>query len=346
MSAPGPEAARARPARAVAAAGRRPPSRHPPRPAARVGPRNEFLEVQRARLLSTLTRAVAEVGYQQLSITRIVSRAGVSRKTFYDLFSDQEDAFLAAFDDAVARIGAPAAEAYAEPGAWEERLRAGLETVLSLLDEEPALARLCVMEAPRVGPRVLKRRAEILEELARVVNEGRRGGRARRGAGPPPLTAHSLVAGALSVVHDRLLAPAPGPLSELVGPLMSMIVFPYRGPAAAAREIRRRARSAGRPLNPGRLERVPAGNPLGDLGTRLTYRTIRVLSVVAERPGASNREIAEGAGVVNQGQISKLLVRLASLDLIENVVENPGRGFANAWRITPRGEEIRRAVKL
>ncbi|MFI5005434.1 MAG: hypothetical protein ACHQE6_10525, partial [Solirubrobacterales bacterium] len=163
---------------------------------------------------------------------------------------------------------------------------------------------------------------------------------------PPPLTSQSRAAGAVSVVHDRLLAPDAGPLSELVGPLMSMIVFPYRGPAAAAREVRRRPRSTGGPRSRGRLERAPVGNPLGELGTRLTYRTIRVLSVVTEHPGASNREIAEGAGVADQGQISKLLIRLASLDLIENVVETPGRGFANAWRITPKGEEIRRAVKL
>ena len=191
-----------------------------------------------------------------------------------------------------------------------------------------------------MGPRLLERRAELIEELAQIIEGGRRGSRARRGAGPPPLTAHSLVAGALSVVHDRLLAPRPAPLGELVGPLMSMIVFPYRGPAAAAREIRRPARVARK------LKRSPRSNPLGALGTRLTYRTIRVLEVVAKRAGASNREIAERAGVADQGQISKLLIRLASLGLIENVTESPGRGIANAWRITPKGEEIRHAVKL
>ncbi|MFI5005611.1 MAG: TetR/AcrR family transcriptional regulator, partial [Solirubrobacterales bacterium] len=100
---PGPDIARARPARAVAAAGGRPPSRHLPQPGGRTAPHNGFLEVQRARIVSTLTQAVAELGWAQLSITRIVSRAGVSRRTFYDLFTDREDAFLAAFDDAVAR---------------------------------------------------------------------------------------------------------------------------------------------------------------------------------------------------------------------------------------------------
>ena len=46
---------------------------------------------------------------------------------------------------------------------------------------------------------------------------------------------------------------------------------------------------------------------------RLTYRTVRVLTFIGEHPGASNREIAEGSGIADQGQISKLLTRLARL---------------------------------
>jgi AcrR family transcriptional regulator len=190
---------------------------------------------------------VAEVGYTQLSVTRVVTRAGVSRGTFYELFSNREELFLEAFDDAVARIGAAVERRCAREGPWQERVRAGLEATLGLLDQQPALARLCVVEAPRAGTKVLRRRAEILDGFARIVEEGREGGRDRPGGGPPPLTAQSLVAGAASVVQERLLTPAAGPLAELAAPLASMIVFPYRGPAAAARELERPARQAGRP---------------------------------------------------------------------------------------------------
>jgi TetR/AcrR family transcriptional regulator len=343
VSAPGPETARAQRTAVVAAAGGRPPGRHTPRPATGAGPRHNVPEAQRARLLKATTQIVGEVGYAQLSVSHLVARAEVARATFYELFSDREDIFLAALDEAVAQIGAMARTAYAGGSTWEERVRAGLETALGLLEEEPALARLCIVESPQAGPIVLQRRAEIVERLARVVDEGRGSGRGRRGAGPPPLTAHSLVAGALSVLQERLLNGAPGPLSELAGPLMSMIVFPYRGPAAAAKELRRPARSPEQPRQLGRLEQ---GTPLEDVGNRLTYRTVHVLSFVAEHPGANNREVGSGVGISDQGQISKLLVRLASLGLIENLVEPRGRGIANAWRITPKGDEIRRTVKL
>ena len=78
---------------------------------------------------------------------------------------------------------------------------------------------------------------------------------------------------------------------------------------------------------------------------RLTYRTIRVLGVIAEQPGASNREISEGAGIVDQGQISKLLSRLSQYGLVENFGHGQRRGMANAWELTPRGAQLESASR-
>jgi DNA-binding MarR family transcriptional regulator len=86
-------------------------------------------------------------------------------------------------------------------------------------------------------------------------------------------------------------------------------------------------------------------DPLEGLNMRLTYRTVRVLMVIAEHPGASNREIAEGSGIVDQGQISKLLNRLARLKLVENLGEGQEKGAANAWHLTPRGAQVERATR-
>ena len=59
-------------------------------------------------------------------------------------------------------------------------------------------------------------------------------------------------------------------------------------------------------------------DPLDEVDMRLTYRTARVLACIAERPGASNRVVAEHAGVADPGQISKLLRRLEGLGLAVN----------------------------
>jgi DNA-binding MarR family transcriptional regulator len=77
---------------------------------------------------------------------------------------------------------------------------------------------------------------------------------------------------------------------------------------------------------------------------RLTYRTIRVLGAVGAHPGASNREIGAVAGMEDQGQTSRLLSRLAKLELIENTYTGRAGAGPNAWALTPRGAAIERAT--
>src|SRR5271165_3743945 len=182
------------------------------------------------------------------------------------------------------------------------------------MDEEPAIARLCVVEALAAGERVLERRAEVLDELATVIDEGRAAGGGEHE--PPELTAEGIVGAVFAVVHTRLLDRDAEPLTDLLGALMSMIVLPYVGAQAASAELRRPRLKPRRGVRRQRSRR--SGDPLEGLNMRLTYRTVRVLTVIAAQPGASNREIAERSGIVDQGQISKLLARLARLELVEN----------------------------
>src|SRR2546423_13065994 len=59
--------------------------------------REEVELSQRARLLQAATETVAELGYVKTTVADILARAGVSRATFYQLFSDKEDCFNAAY---------------------------------------------------------------------------------------------------------------------------------------------------------------------------------------------------------------------------------------------------------
>ncbi|MGO8906444.1 MAG: MarR family transcriptional regulator [Solirubrobacteraceae bacterium] len=78
---------------------------------------------------------------------------------------------------------------------------------------------------------------------------------------------------------------------------------------------------------------------------RLTYRTVRVLAAIAAQPGLSNRQISQRAGITDQGQISRLLSRLARLQPIENTGQGQRKGSANAWRLTGHGEAVDRAIR-
>jgi AcrR family transcriptional regulator/DNA-binding MarR family transcriptional regulator len=290
-------------------------------------------------MLAAAVDAVDEVGYAGMTVAQVISRARVSRKTFYDVFADREDCFLAAFDQALAQGRELLGEAYRAEDSWSEGVRTALARLLSTMDEEPALTRLVVVEALAAGERVLGRRAEAFSELAAAIDRGRREPDA---LDPAEVTAEGVVGAVFAVLHARVLDGGERPLTELLGQLMSIIVLPYLGAEAANSELKRPAPEL--PGGRGRRRRR-RGDPLEGLQMRLTYRTVRVLMVISEQAGASNREIAERSGIVDQGQISKLLNRLARLELVENLGDGQEKGAANAWHLTQRGQAVERATR-
>lgn len=312
------------------------------RPGPRKMPRVQVAEIQRGRLLGATVDVVEEVGYSHLTVAQVITRAKVSRKTFYDLFEDREDCFLAVFDEAVERIAVLASEAHAEQSNWRDGVRAGLLAILSFMDDQPALARICIVEALGAGPRVLESRVRVIERLKRVVADGepaaQRRSRPRKGQAGE-IAVEGVVGAAFTVLHTRLLERNNAPLVNLLGPLMSLIVLPYKGSRAAGEELSR-PRPKGRRRKP-----QSRRDPLGGLDMRLTYRTMRVLSFIGEHPGASNREVAEGAGIADQGQMSKLLARLERLELLGNTGAGQRHGACNEWHLTDRGRSVERAAR-
>lgn len=295
-------------------------------------------EIQRARIVAAMIDVVSERGRANATVAHVVARSGVSRRTFYEVFDDFESCFLAALDQAIARACEYVLDGYSPREKWQTRIRTALLGLLEFLEDEPAMGRLCVVETLGAGVRVHERRERIVNAAIAVVDEGR--AQSRVGATLPALTAEGIVGGVLSVLHARLLAP-PGEgdsLLELTGTLMGMIVLPYLGSASAKKE-------SSRPV-PERRSRpsAPAGDPLRGLDMRLTYRTVRVLLAIAAKQGMSNREIGAAAGIVDQGQISKLLNRLERLGLVENSGPGRVRGASNAWSLTSKGLEVERLV--
>jgi AcrR family transcriptional regulator len=298
--------------------------------------RERVSEIQRRRMLAAMVEAAAEHGGGSVTVAHVVARSGVSRRTFYEIFEDREDCFLAAFDDAIEKAAQRVVPAYCEPRQWTDKVRVGLTRLLGLLDEDIGLGRLLIVEALGAGPRALERRQELLEKLSRAVLDGAHDPRA--GKDLPVLTAEGMVGAVLSVLHSRLVAPEPGDLMDLLNPLMAMIVLPYRGRSAAQAEL---AKSIAMPSANGSKR---AADPLHNLNMRLTYRTVMVLSAVAANPGGSNRVMARAAGVSDQGQISKLLARLHGRGLVENTGGNPVRGEPNAWVLTAKGWDVHEAI--
>lgn len=285
-----------------------------------------------------MIEACREHGAGAVTVTHVVSRAGISRRTFYELFPDRETCFLAAFDEALARASQRVRESYVPRASWRVRIRSALVALLELFDDDPAVGRLLLVEPLSAGPEAIERRSAVIGRLIAEIDSARsEQGRSR--AEVTTLTAEGVVGAALSIVQARLSEEHRESLRKLANPLMALIVLPYLGTAAAGEEL-------AMPLTP---RRPPASRrstePLRGLDIRLTYRTVMVLRAVAEQPGASNRQVGELAGISDQGQISKLLARLERLAFVRNDGIGQSQGMPNAWSLTTKGENIVRATR-
>jgi AcrR family transcriptional regulator len=304
--------------------------------------RERVIEIQRARILAAMAQECAVRGAGNVTVAHVVARAGVSRRTFYELFVDREDCFIGAFDEAIARVSRHLLHNYDPRARWAERIRTALTDLLVFLDTDPDFGQLLVVGSLGAGPKAMEHRRRVFAQMVALVDEGR--AETKAAVDLPPLTAEGIVGGVLSVLHSRLLGPSDqgpepdiGSLLDLTGPLTSMIVLPYLGPAAARREL-------AKPVPKAPASARHEGNPLGELEMRLTYRTVRVLIAIAAHPGSSNRTVADAAEVTDQGQMSKLLARLHDIGLIENTGGGATRGEPNAWTLTDKGWRVQGAI--
>jgi len=178
---------------------------------------------QRERILSAVAQATAELGYAEMSVEAIISRAGVSRRTFYEHFKNKEGAFLAAYDAAVRLVVRHIRRAYLQETTAQARLRAGIGAFLQFLASDPELARMCIVEVLAAGPRTIARRNETMRMFAEIIEDNIN--ELVPSCQQPALTAETLVGGIHEVVFNRILAGRIEELPGLAGDLLVAILM-------------------------------------------------------------------------------------------------------------------------
>jgi AcrR family transcriptional regulator len=237
----------------------------------------------------------------------------------YDVFDGVDECVAAAFDEGVGRLSRILTDAAAHKERWLDRVRAGLTALLAFLDEEPRWARFLVLEAPIGAADLSERRCRALRALAHAMERAAKDTAVSSELFSTEFASELIVGGVFSVVRARLLEDSSEPLVGLASSLMPFIMAPYPN---SDRELRN--------------EPLPV---------RATYRTTRVLSAIGVSPRLSNREIAEAAGLSDEGQTSKLLRRLEQRGLVENVGLGQPFGGPNAWLLTAYGERVLDATR-
>jgi AcrR family transcriptional regulator len=205
-----------------------------PLPAGRHGfSREQVAHNQRERLIAGLATAVAEHGYQAVTITHITKQAKVSRRVFYENFEGKEECFLAAFEVVVGHIRELAAEAVAPIDDWPGQAIAASRAVLAFLASEPDLARLCLVESQSAAPAIAARLHDAVHEVVPFLERGRAERQAAREL--PPTTEESTIGALVMLVSRNVAAGEAEQLADLLPDFTEFILAPYLGAEEASR---------------------------------------------------------------------------------------------------------------
>jgi AcrR family transcriptional regulator len=208
-------------------------------------PRAFVVENQRDRIFDSLGAVCASKGYPDVTVEDIIAHAGVSRRTFYDLFSDKEHCFLAAYDLVVGRLFEEVHRAYsAGEHPWPERIVSGLRALVEVFAAEPQLARLTMVDVLAAGQRALERRNEALRAFTTFFEPGRALLPARMTG--KELLAQAVVGGLDEALYTYIAEGETARLPDLLPDLVYCALVPYLGHATATGARRAAGERGGR----------------------------------------------------------------------------------------------------
>jgi AcrR family transcriptional regulator len=284
---------------------------------------------QRERLVVAMGELVAELGDTAIGVHHVCQRAGISRRTFYELYVDRDACLRDTLGVAQDRLVGCVAEAVVTVGSdWEDRAVAVTRALVGTLCADAILGYLCVVAPLAAGREALVGQRATIDEIGRLLGE-------------PP---------AIGVPTDMVLAAALGSVWELLrrqltedddaagGDLGAAAVYALLAPFIGRRRAVTRASVLSDPtVFVARWTPSDTTEP-SLLVTELTRQTLEYLD---EHPDATNIAIARAVDVRHESQMSRHLARLRRAGIVQRRKE----GRSNAWQLTARGQDAARSVR-
>jgi AcrR family transcriptional regulator len=290
------------------------------------------LPSQRDRVVTAMGELAAELGCAAVGVHHVCQRAGVSRRTFYDIYVDREGCLADTHEEALGRLTEHVEAAVRDAGSeWEDRAVAATQALLGAWEADRVLAHLCLISSVSAGTETRALRHSAINRLAQLL------------MGAPEiavlgeLTLTSAIGGVWELALRTLGEDPDASIEDLGGAAIYLMLSPFVGRRQAA------ARAAGRgSCTPAYVTRwtptvVGDSDERGLLVTELTGQTLRYLK---GHPNAANIDIARAVDVRHESQMSRHLGRLERAGMVSRRKD----GRANAWRLTARGEEAARTL--
>ncbi len=194
-------------------------------------PRDELTRLQavqvsggaelRSQIMESMLVCCGELGYRQVSVERVYRHYGGSRNQFYRHFGSKQECFAAAYEGEGDRICGLLLDEAERGGGKRDRLTAALESLASVVNSRPAVARAMFVEVHVAGGAALRKRHEIVERLSRALEDSCHGTGPRQS--PPRTTAEFIIGAIEQAVCASLLQERPEDLDAAIPELASIV---------------------------------------------------------------------------------------------------------------------------
>lgn len=193
------------------------------------------IDPRRQLILAAMVRTVGRKGYRESSVDEVVAEANLPREAFDELFSGKDECFLAAYEAVVEEVVSIAKATCSGELPWARRIRDALGAILQRFAEDPAMARVAVVEVMAGGGGARQSHWAALNALAALLDEGRELG----GADELPPNLSLMSVGAVSgLLFEEVAGGRTGSLPAMLPELLFTLLVPFLGPGAANAEVR------------------------------------------------------------------------------------------------------------
>ncbi|MFI5003910.1 MAG: TetR/AcrR family transcriptional regulator [Solirubrobacterales bacterium] len=204
-------------------------------------PRGEVAAHQRERLVEAMVQAVNERGVMATTISDLVARAGISRRTFYEHFENKEDCLLATYDTVVETEVQRLLSLPSAGEEWLERLETIIRALFDTIAERPDAARLICVEMGASGTAGVQRWAEGAGRFELFISSGFE--RAPGSGTIPSPVARAIVGALRKIVYTRVregrsVKSLKAEFARVVPGLMEWIAGYYPSPPGVLRRPR------------------------------------------------------------------------------------------------------------
>jgi AcrR family transcriptional regulator len=168
--------------------------------------REEVADTQRARLIDAVLTNVGERGYATTTVGHITAAAAVSRTSFYEQFTDKQDAFLAAYRELTTDFIEQSVAVAATALTPLEAVDACSDFLVGYVHSRPTAVRAVLLEIYAVGDAGLKAREHTLRAGEAVFNRTAAWLRTTEPtlASPPAFTARTVVAATIELLTQAI----------------------------------------------------------------------------------------------------------------------------------------------